>query len=108
MAGGVVMTEKDVGVIQFLKKYANLTDEELVKINEELSATWDKLLKILSANVNQLNPEQMDADYFFWLCFSVGMFRENQFMKDTFGGRDINKTRALAQKMEKSRTKYIA
>ena len=30
------MTEKDVSLIQFLKDYANLSEEELVKINEEL------------------------------------------------------------------------
>ena len=102
------MTEKDVSIIQFLKDYANLTEEELVEVNEELNTTWNKLIKILKINVRQLDPKQIDADYFFWLCFSVGMFRENQFMVDTFGGRDINKTKALAKKMEESRTKYIA
>ena len=102
------MTEKDVVIIQFLKEYASLTDEELARVNEELSVTWDKLLKILKVNVNELDPKQMDIDYFFWLCFSVGMFRKNQFMIDIFGGRDIKKSEALEKKMEESRTKYIA
>ncbi len=101
------MPEKDKEIIKFLKDYANLKDEELVRVNEELSATWAKLLKILKVDVNQLDPKQMDTDYFFWLCFSVGMFRENQFMIDTFGGRNIEKTQMLVKKME-SHTKYIA
>ena len=101
------MKVKDKGIVQILKEYANLTDEELAGVNEELSKTWDKILKILNVDVSQLDPEQINGDYFFWLCFTVGMFRENQFMMDTFGGKDIKKTKVLLKKME-DRTKYIA
>ena len=101
------MKVKDKGVVQILREYANLTDEELAEVNEELGKTWGKILKILKVDVSQLDSEQIDGDYFFWLCFTVGMFRENQFMIDTFGGTDIKKTKALLKKME-DRTKYIA
>lgn len=99
--------DQENDVIQFLKGYANLTDEELAKVNKELIKTWKKILKILRVDVSVLDNEQMNADYMYWLCFTVGMFRENQFMIDTFGGRDIKKTKDLIKKMEEFRAKYI-
>lgn len=93
--------------IQFLKEYANLTDEELQEVNKEFIRTWKKMLKILKVDIDELDSEQANLDYMYWLCFTVGMFRENQFMVDFFGGRDVKEREKLIEKIEEYRTRYI-
>ena len=83
-----------------LKEYANLTDDELEQIKKVLNETFIKLREILNVKVEDMDAEQINADYLYWLCFSVGMFRENQFMIDTFGGKSLLKTRELSEKIK--------
>lgn len=90
-------------MIRFLKSYANLTDEELAEVNGELSQTWRKIMGILKVDPSELDPTQVNADYMYWLCFTVGLFRENRFMVDTFGDRDLRKTMELLEKMKRYR-----
>ena len=101
-------SEKKKGkLIQFVKEYSNLTDLELQEVNNELIRTWARMSEILEVEISELDSEQMNVDYLYWLCFTVGMFRDNQFMTDTFGGRNIRNTDSLVKKIEEYKTRYI-